>query len=129
MPKNRATSSSRSEEFSVATEWSKCELEALVVEGIVRYRAAAATAQKAHNRWRRFVGTGNEAESIRLVEYRRAHAVCEAQRVALNHLIDQLGYIPNVATSPSPLHAESQITVESISGAQPRRLPGRCSPR
>ncbi|WP_083274950.1 transcriptional repressor TraM [Novosphingobium resinovorum] len=109
MPKNRATSSSRSEELSVVTEWSKCELEALVADGIVRYRAAAATAQKAHNRWRRFVGAGNEAEySIRLVEYRRAHADCEAHRVALNHLIDQLGYIPTVATSTPSLHTESQ---------------------
>jgi len=100
MPKNRATSSSRSEELPVVTERSNCDLEALVAEGIVRYRAAAATAERAHNRWRRFMGAADETEYFsRLEEYGQARAICEAHRVALSHLIDQLGYIPVVPTS------------------------------
>jgi len=75
----------------------------------MQYRAAAATARRAQNRWRRFVKSVDGTEySIRLEEYRLARAICEAQRVALNHLIDQLGYIPTVVVSPSQLHPESQ---------------------
>lgn len=109
MQKICVLSASIFEETSVSTEWSKCELEALVAKGIVQYRAAAATARRAYNRWRPFMGTAAEGEySIRLEEYRVARAICGAHRAALSHLIDQLGYVPSVAASPSPLNAESQ---------------------
>ena len=87
--------------------WTRAELETLVAEGMVQYRAAAASALRAHNRWRRYAGAVDDAEkAVRLDDYRVARAICDAQRVALNHLIDQLGYGPRVLTSASRLSSQ-----------------------
>jgi hypothetical protein len=100
MPNNCETSASMPAELWASTEWSKCELEKSVAEGIARYREAAATARQAFSRWRRLGRYARELKyADRYEDYRLARAKCEAQRVALNHLIDQLGYVPRVPTS------------------------------
>lgn len=100
MAQNRATSNSMNLVLDHSAEWSKCDLEVLVAEGISRYRIAAATARRAYDRWRCIVNSADNAEqSLLLEQYRLARATCAAERVALNHVINQLGYIPKAPTS------------------------------
>lgn len=100
MPNNRAPSAPMPAELRASPEGSKCELKESVAEGIARYREAAATAQRAFSRWHRLRGcVGGSEFASPYEEYRQARANCEAHRVALNNLIDQLGYVPRVPTA------------------------------
>lgn len=107
MPKSYTVPGPISGEPLSSTIWTKAELEILVAKSMVQYRAAATSAVRAHNRWRSCAGTVDDAEkAVRLDDYHVARAICDAQRLVLNHLIDQLGFVPKVSTSASRLSSQ-----------------------